>query len=130
MNPRIVRTSTSDQHAGLEAQVRDLKAAGAEKVWSEQVSSITHRDQLQALLKFAREGDTVMVTKPDRLARSTAELLAIEGDLTRRGIGLVVLRKGGQRLDTRNPTSKLMLTILGNGGDAREAARGDRQGEG
>jgi len=112
MNPRIVRTSTSDQHAGLEAQVRDLKAAGAEKVWSEQVSSITHRDQLQALLKFAREGDTVMVTKPDRLARSTAELLAIEGDLTRRGIGLVVLRKGGQRLDTRNPTSKLMLTIL------------------
>ena len=53
-----------------------------------------------------------MVTKPDRLARSTAELLAIEADLSKRGIGLVVLSMGGERLDTRNPTSKLMLTIL------------------
>jgi DNA invertase Pin-like site-specific DNA recombinase len=106
------RTSTADQRAGLEAQERDLRAAGAERVWSEQVSSVIHRDQLQALLGFAREGDTVMVTKPDRLARSTAELLAIEGDLTRRGIGLIVLSMGGERLDTRNPTSKLMLTIL------------------
>src|SRR4051812_25015524 len=53
-----------------------------------------------------------MVTKPDRLARSTAELLAIEADLSKRGVGLVVLSMGGERLDTRNPTSKLMLTIL------------------
>jgi DNA invertase Pin-like site-specific DNA recombinase len=53
-----------------------------------------------------------MVTKPDRLARSTAELLTIEADLARRAIGLVVLSMGGERLDTRNPTSKLMLTIL------------------
>jgi DNA invertase Pin-like site-specific DNA recombinase len=53
-----------------------------------------------------------MVTKPDRLARSTAELLAIEADLSKRGIGLVVLSMGGERLDTRNPTSKLMLTLL------------------
>ena len=52
------------------------------------------------------------MTKPDRLARSTGELLAIEADLTRRGIGLVVLSIGGTKLDTRNPTSKLMLTIL------------------
>jgi DNA invertase Pin-like site-specific DNA recombinase len=84
------RTSTVDQHAGLEAQERDLRAAGAERGWSEQVSSVTHRDQLQALLGFTREADTIIVTKPDRLARSTAELLAIEADLTRRGIGLVV----------------------------------------
>ncbi len=106
------RTSTADQHAGLEAQERDLRAAGCEKVWSEQVSGVAEREQLQALLGFAREGDVVMVTKPDRLARSTAELLAIEADLARRGIGLIVLSMGGQPLDTRNPTSKLMLTIL------------------
>jgi DNA invertase Pin-like site-specific DNA recombinase len=106
------RTSTADQHAGLQAQERDLRAAGAERVWSEQVSSVTHRDQLQALLGFAREGDTVVVTKPDRLARNTAELLVIEADLTRRGVGLVVLSMGGTKLDTLNPTSKLMLTIL------------------
>jgi DNA invertase Pin-like site-specific DNA recombinase len=59
-----------------------------------------------------REGDVIVVTRPDRLARSTAELLAIEADLSKRGIGLVVLSMGGQPLDTRNPTSKLMLTIL------------------
>src|SRR4051812_4675689 len=53
-----------------------------------------------------------MVTKPDRLARSTAELLTIQADLAKRGIGLIVLSMGGERLDTRNPTSKLMLTIL------------------
>ena len=59
-----------------------------------------------------REGDVLTVTKPDRLARNTAELLSIEADLSKRGIGLVVLSMGGERLDTRNPTSKLMLTIL------------------
>jgi DNA invertase Pin-like site-specific DNA recombinase len=46
------------------------------------------------------------------VARSTAELLAIEADLSKRGVGLIVLSMGGERLDTRNPTSKLMLTIL------------------
>ena len=64
------------------------------------------------MLAFLREGDVLTVTKPDRLARSTAELLSIEADLSKRGIGLVVLSMGGERLDTRNPTSKLMLTIL------------------
>jgi DNA invertase Pin-like site-specific DNA recombinase len=106
------RTSTSDQKAGLAAQERDLHAAGAEKLFSEQVSSVTERAALTACLAFLREGDALVVTKPDRLARSTAELLAIEADLARRSIGLVVLSMGGEKLDTRNPTSKLMLTIL------------------
>lgn len=106
------RTSTSDQTAGLAAQERDLRAAGAERVFSELVSSVAQRDRLAECLAFLRDGDVLMVTKPDRLARSTAELLAIEADLSKRGIGLVVLSMGGERLDTRNPTSKLMLTIL------------------
>jgi DNA invertase Pin-like site-specific DNA recombinase len=106
------RTSTSDQTAGLEAQARDLKAAGAEKVFSEQVSSTAQRAKLAECLAFLREGDALVVTKPDRLARSTAELLSIEVDLTKRGVGLVVLSMGGEKLDTRKPTSKLMLTIL------------------
>jgi DNA invertase Pin-like site-specific DNA recombinase len=63
-------------------------------------------------MDFLRDGDVLVATKPDRLARSTAELLAIEADLSKRGIGLVILSMGGERLDTRNPTSKLMLTIL------------------
>jgi DNA invertase Pin-like site-specific DNA recombinase len=106
------RTSTFDQAAGLAAQERDLAAAGATKLFTEQVSSIAKRDRLAECLAFLREGDVLMVTKPDRLARSTAELLAIETDLSKRGVGLVVLSMGGERLDTRNPTSKLMLTIL------------------
>jgi DNA invertase Pin-like site-specific DNA recombinase len=106
------RTSTFDQAAGLAAQERDLAAAGATKMFTEQVSSVAQRDRLVECLAFLREGDVLMVTKPDRLARSTAELLAIEADLSKRKVGLVILSMGGERLDTRNPTSKLMLTIL------------------
>src|SRR3984957_16014453 len=106
------RTSTADQDAGLAAQIRDVKAAGAEKVFAEQVSSVGARARLAECLSFLRKGDALVVTKPDRLARSTAELLTIEADLSSRGIGLVILSMGGERLDTRNPTSKLMLTIL------------------
>jgi DNA invertase Pin-like site-specific DNA recombinase len=106
------RTSTSDQTAGLVAQERDLRVAGAEKIFAEQTSSVAPRAVLRACLEFLREGDALAVTKPDRLARSTAELLAIEADLSKRGIGLIVLSMGGEKLDTRNPTSKLMLTIL------------------
>jgi DNA invertase Pin-like site-specific DNA recombinase len=106
------RTSTFDQKAGLAAQERDLRAAGAEKVFAEQTSSVALRPVLRACLDFLREGDALIVTKPDRLARSTQQLLAIQADLAKRGIGLIVLSMGGEKLDTRNPTSKLMLTIL------------------
>lgn len=106
------RTSTADQKAGLASQERDLTAAGCAKLFSEQVSSVAQRQVLRHCLDFLRDGDALVVTKPDRLARSTAELLAIEADLSKRGIGLVILSMGGERLDTRNPTSKLILTIL------------------
>ena len=112
MNIGYARTSTSDQIAGLAAQQRELKAWGCEKIFAEQASSAGQRKRLAECLAYLREGDVLTVTKPDRLARSTAELLSIEADLSKRGIGLVVLSMGGERLDTRNPTSKLMLTIL------------------
>ena len=107
------RTSTTDQVAGLEAQERDLRAAGCERMFSERVSSVAHREGLREALAFLRDGDALMVTKPDRLARNTQELLTIVADLKGRGVGLVVLSMGGERLDTRNPTATLMLTILG-----------------
>ena len=72
------RTSTADQVAGLEAQRRDLEAAGATKIFSEHISATAKRNALEECLRFVREGDTLMVTKPDRLARSTADLLAIQ----------------------------------------------------
>ena len=71
------RTSTVEQEAGLAAQERDLKAAGCQKVFAERVSSAARRDKLHAAMDYVRDGDTLFVTKPDRLARSTADLLAI-----------------------------------------------------
>ena len=71
------RVSTHDQQAGLDAQLRDLKAAGCEEIFSEQISAIAKRDRLKEALRFVRRGDTLIVTKPDRLARSTTDLLRI-----------------------------------------------------
>ena len=107
------RTSTGEQVSGLADQETALRAAGAEKLFSGHISSVdAKRDALAAALSHLRDGDVFVVTKPDRLARSTTELLAIEADLSKRGIGLVILSMGGQVLDTRSATSKLMLTIL------------------
>ena len=106
------RTSTFDQQAGLDAQIRDLKAAGCEEIFSEQVSAVAQRDRLKEALRFVRRGDTMVCCKPDRLARSTTDLLRIVDDLDRRGVGLIMLSMGGQRIDTRTPTGKLMITML------------------
>lgn len=71
------RTSTLDQKAGLEAQERDLKAKGCARIFTEQVSSVDvkSRHELDAALGYIREGDTLVVTKLDRLARSVSHLL-------------------------------------------------------
>jgi len=106
------RTSTVEQEAGLEAQERDLRAAGCTKVFSERVSSVAKRARLEAALDYVREGDTLVVTKPDRLARSTADLLAIVKGLESKRVALVVLSMGGQVVNTRTATGKLMLTML------------------
>jgi len=124
------RTSTIEQNAGLDAQIRDLKAAGCGKVFQEKVSSIAKRAQLDACLDFLREGDALVVSKPDRLARNTGELLGIVDTLTARGVGVVILSMGGESLDTRNPTSKLMLTILAGVATWEREIMKERQAEG
>jgi DNA invertase Pin-like site-specific DNA recombinase len=124
------RTSTAEQNAGLEAQVRDLKAAGAEDTFAEQVSSVAERPELAEAMRFVRKGDVLMVCKPDRLARSTADLLRIVGELEGRGIGLVILSMGGQQLDTRSPTGKLMLTMLAAVAEFERGLMLERQREG
>ena len=78
------RTSTLHQDAGLDAQLRQLEALGCDKVFSEQVSSVADRARLAAALEYVREGDTLVVTKLDRLARSVAHLVEIVGALERR----------------------------------------------
>lgn len=110
MHIGYARTSTTDQIAGLDAQLAELKAAGCEKVYSEQVSSIGERHQLQAALEFVREKDMLVVTKIDRLARSITELMRIIGELKRKRVDLKILSLG---MDTQTPTGTLMLNVLG-----------------
>ncbi|TPN83846.1 recombinase family protein [Mesorhizobium sp. CU2] len=122
------RTSTVDQDAGLEAQQRDLKAAGCIKVFSEQLSSVAiARPQLEAALDYLREGDTLVVTKPDRLARSTADLLGITERLRTKGVTLRIL---SMQMDTSTPTGKLMLTMLGGIAEFERDLMLERQREG
>lgn len=124
------RTSTFEQMAGLAAQERDLKAAGAERLYSEQVSSVATRAQLDAALDFVRTGDVLVVTKPDRLARSTSDLLGIVQRLEGQGVGLIVLSMAGATLDTRSQTGKLMLTMLGAVAEFERSLMLERQREG
>lgn len=108
------RTSTVDQEAGLEAQQRDLRAAGCEKLFVEQVSSVAKRSHLEALLEFVREGDTVVISKLDRLARSVGDLLTIVARLETKKVSLRVLAmSGSQPLDTATAVGKLMLSVIG-----------------
>jgi DNA invertase Pin-like site-specific DNA recombinase len=121
------RTSTAEQVAGFEAQIRDLKALGCEKIFQEQVSSVASRAQLEAALDFAREGDALVVTKLDRLARSMRDLLDIVARLERKGVALRIL---AMNLDTATPTGKLMLNVLGSVAQFEREMMLERQREG
>jgi len=104
------RSSTIDQEAGYQAQIRALKIAGCDKVFSEKVSSVAQRTHLEAALDYCREGDALVVTKLDRLARSVAHLVAIGELLDAKGVSLRVLE---QAIDTSTPTGRLMFNMLG-----------------
>jgi len=106
------RTSTTDQLAGLDAQLRDLKAAGCRKVFSEQVSSVAARAQLEAALDYCRDGDTLVVTKLDRLARSARHLTELIDALEAKSVTLRILNFGGDAVDTRGATGRLMLNMF------------------
>src|SRR5437016_2301823 len=104
------RTSTVDQVSGFEAQIRELEAVGCTKIYQEQISSVGKRPQLEAALDFIREDDVLVVTKLDRLARSVTDLMTILERIEAKQSGLRILNLG---MDTKTPTGKLMLTVLG-----------------
>jgi DNA invertase Pin-like site-specific DNA recombinase len=124
------RTSTAEQEAGLAAQERDLRAVGCSKIFAERVSSVAQRAQLAAALDYVREGDVLVVTKPDRLARSVADLLNIVARLEAKKVALRILSMGGTEVDTRSPTGRLMLTMLGAIGQFERDLMLERQREG
>jgi DNA invertase Pin-like site-specific DNA recombinase len=125
------RTSSLGQVAGLEAQERELQAAGCTKIFREQVSSVAERGQLEQALDYVREGDQFVCTKLDRLARSVGDLLAIVARLETKKVSLRVLSmSGAQPLDTSTATGRLMLAVIGAVGQAERETMLERQREG
>ncbi|WAE63595.1 recombinase family protein [Stutzerimonas sp. R40042] len=121
------RTSTLEQVAGFEAQERELAAAGAQRIYKEQVSSVATRPELERLLTDLREGDVLVVTKLDRLARSIHHLGEILQQLEAAGAGLHILGLG---IDTTTPTGRLMLNVLGSVAQFEREMMLERQREG
>jgi DNA invertase Pin-like site-specific DNA recombinase len=121
------RTSTTEQVAGIEAQERDLKAAGVERGFREQTSAVGARKELEAAIDFARDGDVLVVTKLDRLARSVSDLCAIVARLEKKGVSLRIL---AMNIDTGTPTGKLMLNLIGSIGQFEREIMLERQREG
>lgn len=126
-----VRVSSLDQNP--DRQVEDLKTQLVEKIFMDKVSGKnTDRPELQKMLSFIREGDTLIVHSFDRLARNLADLLAMVQDLTGRGVSVVFMN---ERLSfdagaDASPTSKLMLSMIGAFAEFERSMIRRRQAEG
>lgn len=124
------RVSSTGQD--LEIQLEKLATYGCTKqdgaIFREKRSGTTdNRPELQACLKHLRKGDVLVVTKLDRLARSTLHLTQIADDLQTRGIELKVI---DQNIDTSTPTGKLLFNMLASIAEFETALRSERQTEG
>ena len=105
-----IRVSSLDQNEAR--QVKALSEAGVSEdalYIDKKSGKNTDREQLQALLSFARKGDTVITESISRIARNTKDLLTIVEDLTNRGIEFISLK---ERIDTTTPQGKFMLTVF------------------
>lgn len=127
------RVSTTDQEAGLEAQLRDLMAAGCLApdgycmVREERASAVGARPVLDDLITQLRKGDVLLVTKLDRLARNVGHLCTIVERIKAKGASLRILAMG---LDTGTPTGTLMLNVLGSVAQFEREIMLERQCEG
>jgi len=120
------RVSSTGQD--LTVQLDKLQGYGCRRVFEEKVSGTTaNRAELQECLRYLRASDTLVVSKLDRLARSTLHLTQIAHDLEERGINLVVI---DQAIDTTTPTGKLLFNMLASIAEFETAIRAERQAEG
>ena len=120
------RASTEDQK--LDAQIEQLKDAQCTRIYQEKVSGVkVDRPELAAMLDYVREGDTVVVTKLDRIARSTKHLLEITDLLKEKKVVFKVLNIN---FDTSTPTGKLMQTMLAAVAEFEREMMLERQAEG
>lgn len=121
------RVSSSGQD--YDTQVEKLKAAGATKIFSEKQSGLDKdRPELARCLDYVREGDTLYITKLDRLARNTGHLYQIVDGLAAKGVGFKVLDDSG--VDTTTRTGRLVFGILASIAEFETALRKERQMEG
>lgn len=121
------RVSTVDQDCAVQEEA--LRAAGCTIIRSEKRSGTTTdgREELETVLSFLRKGDTLMVTRIDRLARSVADLEGIVARVRERG---AFLRATEQPIDTATPAGKAFLQMLGVFAEFETAIRRERQLEG
>ena len=104
-----VRVSTVEQHE--DRQLVTMKKYQVEKIFQEKVSAKDrNRQELQRMLEFVREGDTVVIHDFSRLARSTKDLLDIVEELNSKNVNIISAK---ENLDTSTATGKLMLTMIG-----------------
>jgi DNA invertase Pin-like site-specific DNA recombinase len=112
LKPMLVgyaRVSTLDQLAGFNDQIEQLRRLGVERVFQEQVSAVGSRPQLEACLDFLREDDILIVTRLDRLCRSTGHFAEIFDLLERKGAKIRVLDLG---IDTAAATGRMVAEIV------------------
>lgn len=128
MRVAYARVSTKDQD--LSVQLEQLTAAGAEKVFSEKQSgrSTAKRDELARALEFVREGDILLVTRLDRIARSVLDLHQIMKLLEEKGVAFQCILQ--PTIETVTPQGRLMVTLLGAFAEFETDLRADRQAEG
>ncbi|WP_336492555.1 recombinase family protein [Methylobacterium nigriterrae] len=121
------RVSSTDQDLGI--QEAALRAAGCDMIRSEKKSgtSTNERTELQTLVEFARRGDTIVVTRIDRLARSIADLAALVRELEDKS---VTLRATEQPIDTSTAAGRCFLQMLGVFAEFETNLRRERQLEG
>lgn len=102
------RVSTREQN--MDAQLDALTAAGCDKIFSEKASGTSaRRPELDRALEYLREGDSLVITRLDRLGRSTRNLIVFAEELRDRGVNLVILDIG---VDSSTLIGQVLFTIL------------------
>lgn len=121
------RVSTDDQDLALQREA--LKGAGCQRVYEEKVSGVKRsRPELDRLLDQLRVGDVVVVSRLDRLARSTRDLLEIAEQLQQAGVGLRSLQEPWA--DTTSPSGRMVLTVFAGIAEFERALISERTGAG
>ena len=121
-----VRVSAADQN-----EARQLEAIGdVDRLFSEKISgkNIDDRAQLKAMIEYVRDGDVIRVKSPDRLSRSTTDLLGLIKELRQKGVEVEFV--DNPTLNTNTPQGEFMLTVLAAVAQLERATIKERQAEG